>query len=416
MRPELQDIVDDVSRMLHRPATLEDRNFNLVAFCSHEDGIDEIRQHTILRRHSSAEVRAWFEQFGIATTDRPVRIPSSPENGVLGRLCLPVRWHGVTYGYVWLLDEHNEIDDAALPAVLTLVDRVGALMAQQARVREDLGYRLQDLLSAEPETAEQAADVIHDQRIIRRGVPVAAVVVRQSVPASGLPEPINLGGLPRSVLISVAEDATTLLVPLAAAKTTGTPGASTASAPTATAADTDLTPAKEMARRVRDLCAKQLDTAAQADLVAGIGAPRADLAQARGSWHEARLATRVSQAVPQLRPVAAWPELGVYRLLACGSEAALAGAVLDPAVMRLLEHGDQDLNATAAAYLDHGGNVQQTAATLDVHRQTVYYRLERIEKVTGLDLSRGDQRLLLHLGLTMAPLLAGPTVTRASSP
>jgi DNA-binding PucR family transcriptional regulator len=95
----------------------------------------------------------------------------------------------------------------------------------------------------------------------------------------------------------------------------------------------------------------------------------------------------------------------VYRLLACGPDAALSGAVLDPAVLALLETGDRELIATGATYLDTGGSVQATAAALSVHRQTVYYRLQRIEQVTGLDLSRGDHRLSLHLGLTLAPLL-----------
>jgi len=40
MRPEFQDIVDEVSQLLARPATLEDRAFNLVAFCSHEVQVD----------------------------------------------------------------------------------------------------------------------------------------------------------------------------------------------------------------------------------------------------------------------------------------------------------------------------------------------------------------------------------------
>ena len=61
MRPELQDIVDEVSRLLGRPAILEDRHFNLVAFCSHGGEIDEVRQHSILQRGSTAAVREWFE-------------------------------------------------------------------------------------------------------------------------------------------------------------------------------------------------------------------------------------------------------------------------------------------------------------------------------------------------------------------
>ena len=62
--------------------------------------------------------------------------------------------------------------------------------------------------------------------------------------------------------------------------------------------------------------------------------------------------------------------------------------------------------ATALAYLDHAGNVARAAAELAVHRQTLYYRLGRIEALTGLDLADGRDRLRLHLALTLAPLVS----------
>jgi sugar diacid utilization regulator len=388
VRPELQDIVDDVSRLLERAVTLEDRHFNMVSFGSHGEAIDDIRQDSILRRRSPEDVRAWFEQFGITTSDGPVRTPASPDNKILPRLCLPARWNGVTYGYLWLIDEHHDVDESRFPAAMALAGRAGALMAQQSRARDDLEFKLRDLLSSDRETAEGSAQDVDQLGIIRRGVPVVAVELRLTKAATGQQVPINLWSLPRSVLTATSEDHTTLLV--------GVPGR-------------DLDIARDMAARARELYAERLDPALREHLVVGVGAPRADLVEARASWQEARLAARVCEAVPTLGPVAVWPELGVYRLLACGPETALAGAVLDAAVLRLLDHGDRELVDTATTYLGHGGNVQQTAASLSVHRQTVYYRLQRIELVTGLDLSRGDQRLLLQLGLTLAPLLRRPS-------
>jgi sugar diacid utilization regulator len=386
MRPELQDIVDEVSRLLERPATLEDRHFNMIAFGSHGGEIDQVRQQSILRRRSTAQVRQWFEQFGISTSDRPVRTPAFPDQGILPRLCLPARWNGVTYGYVWLLDDQHDTDAARMPAAMALAGRAGVLMAQQSRARDDLEFKVQDLLSPNQETAEQAAAEIDRLAIIRRGTPVAVVELNLALTGTERPVPINLWSLPRTVLTSTGGDHTTLLVPA--------PGH-------------DLGPARDAARRARELYAEQLDAGLREHLVAGIGAPRPDLAAVRASWLEARLAARICQAAPRLRPVASWSELGVYRLLACGPEATLAGAVLDPAVRRLLETGDHELIGTAITYLGTGGKVQDTAATLNVHRQTIYHRLHRIEQVTELDLSHGDHRLLLHLGLTLAPLLRG---------
>lgn len=385
MRPELQDIVDEVSRLLGRPAILEDRHFNLVAFCSHGGEIDEVRQHSILQRGSTAAVREWFEQFGIAASDGPIRTPGAPGQRILPRLCLPARWNNLTFGYVWVLDETpRDSDHALLPAAMALAGQAGVLMAQQSRARDDLEFKLRDLLSADRETAERSAAEIDQLGIIRRGTPVAVVELRLRLTDAERRTPINLWTLPRTVLTAAGDDRTTLLVPV--------PG-------------NDLGPAKDVAGRARDLYAERLGPALGERLVAGIGAPRPDLAEARASWVEAQLAARVGHAVPRLGPAAAWPELGVYRLLACGPDAALSGAVLDPAVLALLETGDRELIATGATYLDTGGSVQATAAALSVHRQTVYYRLQRIEQVTGLDLSRGDHRLSLHLGLTLAPLL-----------
>jgi sugar diacid utilization regulator len=387
MRPEFQDIVDEASRLLSRPATLEDRDFNLVAFCSHDAEVDEVRLHSILQRHSTREVQDWFESFGIATTDAPVRTPTSPDLEVLSRLCVPARWHGVTYGYLWLLDDEAEIDPSRVPAAAVLAERAGALMAQQARAREQLEFKLHDLLSTDPEAVDRAAHDIHELGIIERQVPVAVVELRTQAPGATQPVPMNLWRLPRSVLAASTAERTTLLVPAGA---------------------TDLEPVLEIAREAWDMYAERLDPGDRAGLVAGVGGARADLSQARASWQEARLAARVGRVVPAVRPIAVWPELGVYRLLACGPERALSGAVLDPAVVRLIEHGDADLRRTASAFLAAGGSVQETAAELNVHRQTVYYRVTRIEQVTGLDLSRGDDRLLLHLGLTLAPLLHAP--------
>jgi hypothetical protein len=53
------------------------------------------------------------------------------------------------------------------------------------------------------------------------------------------------------------------------------------------------------------------------------------------------------------------------------------------------------------------------ADALGIHRATFYYRLHRIERITGLNLQSGDDRLALHLGLKLArlagvhPLFAG---------
>ncbi len=63
------------------------------------------------------------------------------------------------------------------------------------------------------------------------------------------------------------------------------------------------------------------------------------------------------------------------------------------------------LVATLRAYLDADGSVATVADRLIVHRNTVRYRIEQIEKLTGRSLSRTADRVQLWLALATTDLL-----------
>src|SRR5581483_4518157 len=116
---------------------------------------------------------------------------------------------------------------------------------------------------------------------------------------------------------------------------------------------------------------------------------------------EARRALKMMRAMPDLGPIAAWDDLGVFRALALVPPDEARSSVIDHRVRELL--GDQGLAATAELFLDLAGDVQETSARLFVHRTTLYQRLGRIAALYGLDLRRsGDHRLITHLGLKLA--------------
>jgi len=66
-----------------------------------------------------------------------------------------------------------------------------------------------------------------------------------------------------------------------------------------------------------------------------------------------------------------------------------------------------DLVRTLAAYLDAESSIAETATVLGVHRNTVAARVARIEQLLGVDLSRPDERLALHLA-SRAVILSDP--------
>jgi hypothetical protein len=136
---------------------------------------------------------------------------------------------------------------------------------------------------------------------------------------------------------------------------------------------------------------------------AGVAAARHGCADLVAQWHEARSAARVAAVDPRLAPAASWPELGAWRQVAAlpGPEPSLAALLADPV-----------LTQTAEVWLDCAGSPQRAATRLCIHRQTLYYRLGRIEELTGLDLADGADRLFLHLGVRVARLATGTPTFR----
>ena len=60
---------------------------------------------------------------------------------------------------------------------------------------------------------------------------------------------------------------------------------------------------------------------------------------------------------------------------------------------------------TLEAYFERHGNLKKTANALYIHRNTLLYRLERIQDITGLDLNNPETRLALQLTLRIHKML-----------
>ncbi len=132
------------------------------------------------------------------------------------------------------------------------------------------------------------------------------------------------------------------------------------------------------------------------DTNAGVGSVHAGPAGLVRTLGEAGDAVRLAAA----RPESGWfvhvDRLGLAQLL-------LAWTQTDtflPAAEQLLaplERGGGALRTTLATYLDTESSVAETAAVLGVHRNTVADRIDRVQRLLGVDLGDPETRLALHL-------------------
>ncbi len=122
------------------------------------------------------------------------------------------------------------------------------------------------------------------------------------------------------------------------------------------------------------------------------------------SYAQARRALETAQRFgnQNQRDVVAFEDLGVYRLLFHVSDPgelrAFTGQVLGPLLQYDQRHNG-DLVHTLAAFLDHNGNLQATARELNLHVNSVAYRMQRVQAISGLDVADAEDRLLAQVAL-----------------
>lgn len=66
------------------------------------------------------------------------------------------------------------------------------------------------------------------------------------------------------------------------------------------------------------------------------------------------------------------------------------------------DDSNNQLSKSLQAWFDHGGDIQACADALNIHRNTLRYRLQRISEITGIDLATPKGVAELYLSMTLA--------------
>ena len=143
-----------------------------------------------------------------------------------------------------------------------------------------------------------------------------------------------------------------------------------------------------------------------ADAAVSVGAGRVSsgLAGIQQSHQEARQALILGRRLGGAGGLTRFEDLGIYRLIFAAEHLPEMQSFHQEALGLLIDydraHGG-DLIRTLKAFFDAKGGPKEAAGLLDVHRNTVLYRLDRIHQITGLDLDDADVRLRLQFALSV---------------
>jgi hypothetical protein len=396
---ELQTIAESLAARLRRSVTVDDLRFNVLVHTPHHaERVDRYRVDSIMQKAVGKDLVDWVLGHGIATATAPVRIPANDRLGVLARVCVPVRCQSILLAYLWLLDPDGSVSDADLDQAVESANAAGGVLFRE-RLLGDLRRGrerelVRDLLASDPSVREHAARQLVAGDRLPDGAEVAVVAV--------LAGPIA-DHADADVAIDLAlQHAERRLAP-----------SHTISTSRSGAGGVLLVAGRQPAQAARLQAAAE---GLQAELAAALGPDAAvhvgigpvvpSIALAHKSPDCALYAARVGAQVPGFAPVAAWDGLGVYRLLVQLPLDQVRDNAIPAGLVRLLEADDSGaLLETLEVYLDEACRAPVTVERLNIHRTSLYYRLNRIERLTGMSLGNGGDRLALHLGIKLARLM-----------
>ncbi len=394
---EVQALVEQLSAELDRSVLVDDASLRLLAYSPTLGSEDEVRRTAILTRETPRVIRDLHFAQGIANATEPVRTAPRPDIGLESRVCVPIRCQGALFGYLWLIDADQSLTAADFEAAERCAAEIGTAMYRRDELEKpqrELELRLLEaLLGPDPGQRAAAAHELAASDLLVTGPGVAVLAVRRAgdhEPELGSSERARLGlaldqfrrALPRrQALSTVLADHGVLIV----------------SVPERGALS-------ELAGRAQDA----LDGAFAGESHARIGysEPQEHLRDAHRAHEHARLALRVAGGLAEHGSPAGWESLGAYRLLARAAETPHARELIHPGLPKLFAlHSKESLVQTLEAYLDNGCDTKLTAEALFLHRASLYYRLQRIEAITGTSLKSGADRLALHSGLKLSRLV-----------
>ena len=128
-----------------------------------------------------------------------------------------------------------------------------------------------------------------------------------------------------------------------------------------------------------------------------------DLAKA---YKEARISLEVGKVFDIEKPVMSYENLGIGRLIYQLPNTLCEIFLQEVFKKGSLESLDRETLMTVQSFFENNLNVSETSRKLFVHRNTLVYRLEKIRKLTGLDLREFDHAVTFKVALMVKKYLA----------
>ena len=163
---------------------------------------------------------------------------------------------------------------------------------------------------------------------------------------------------------------------------------------------------EQLARSIVDTLSSEFYT----HCIVGIGTQVSGIKDLGSSFKEAQMALEIGKIFDTEKTIVSYENLGIARLIYQLPDTLCEMFLKEVFKKGSIESLDQETLFTIQKFFENNLNVSETSRKLFVHRNTLVYRLEKIKKLTGLDLREFDHAIIFKVALMVKKYLTNKPV------
>lgn len=387
---EIQTIIEKLAETLGKPITLEDRSGRLLGYSAHREPIDLARMETLLNRGSSAHTLKALKNLGVYAriegAQGIVEVPAIPEIGMGPRLAVAIRSREEILAYIWIASNGASL----LPNAEAAVIRASRFLSERilyhrppTREQEDSTLVYTVLSGSAGEKALGRYEADHPE--FRLEPPFQAAVICEGSGYSSAGELETLWDV-------VSGFATRQQVSVLVGAVEGRVAMVFAGLPL------------DKAKAFCEYCRVGL-TERGFDIRVGLGSAYDSFSETGRSYVQAMAAIDLANRMGWAQVCHEYLDLALEDLMGCLSRCKSTNAFGRDMVESLCMFDrlhETDLVHTLRTFLNCQGRRRETADLLNIHPNTLDYRMRRIHSVVKQDISDYRVRLALHIWAEIA--------------
>ncbi|MDY0941905.1 MULTISPECIES: PucR family transcriptional regulator [Priestia] len=391
----LEEFADRISEVLHCPITIEDANHRLLAYSTHDERTDQARIATIIGRRVPEKVinNLWKEGIipKLLETNEPVRVKNIHEIGLGDRIAITIWKNEEVLGFIWAVEIERALGDEEVEllkkAANVLKNKLLQLQIRKYKREERSQEFFWKLLTGHIKSRQEITEAFYEAQITAPSTFSIAIFRFQEdiTPEAERQISYMLKTMHRLKIVLYTIDCNDLILLLSL-----------------DAVENPLNEQRDFVDYFRGNMYERFDVT---QIKASCSSIYSSHDHIEKSYKEALNVLDMKSKFPEeTKEIINYQELGIYQFLDVILEKRVQDQFENHSLKKLTDYDlrhNSNLVETLEVFLNNDNNINEAAKELNVHMNTLSYRLKRISEIGDINLKDVNQKMTLYIDIKL---------------